>query len=107
MGLGSIVNRIFTPVRLKKRVFDPEKIEIVDLDLPNFIENFDSSTITSMVKEEVATFKSLNYKDKRDDELKTKEYHSFQIGIILKFFKLEYDLRLNDSKDIFPNFKYP
>ncbi|MCK5111882.1 MAG: hypothetical protein KAQ94_10215 [Arcobacteraceae bacterium] len=104
MGFGSILQKIFSSVKLKKRVFDPEKIELVDLILPDFIDTFDSETVYSMVREELNTFQSLEYKNKPIESLNIKEYHSFQIGIILKFLLLEYDLFITNKKDIFPSF---
>ncbi len=104
MGLGSVIKKIFIPPRLKKRTFDPEKIELIDLNLPDFIDTFNPDILSSMVREELSTFKSLGYKDKPLERLERKEYHSFQVGIILKFFLLENDLFITDKEDIFPKF---
>ncbi len=104
MGLGGFVKNIFNPVRLKKRTFDPEKVSIEDIKLPRIIDYFNSSITRSMVKEEISTYSSLNYKNKTMDELDNKEYHSFQIGIILKYLQLDYDLVVTNKDKIFPSF---
>ncbi|RLA78005.1 MAG: hypothetical protein DRG78_16130 [Epsilonproteobacteria bacterium] len=109
MGLGGVMKKIFTPTKFKKRVFDPEMISIEDIKLPKIIDQLDSKIIKSMVKEEISTYKSLGYKDKSLGALEVKTYHSFQVGCILKYLQLDYDLFIPNNSEIFPSFvtNYP
>ena len=104
MGLGGIVKKVFTSVKLKKRVFDPEKVSIEDIVLPKIIRNLGADITISMVKEEITTYNSLGYKDKSIETLERKVYHSFQIGIILKYLQLDLSLTGRYKKDIYPDF---
>jgi len=109
MGFGNFVKNAFTPVKLKKRVFDPEKVSIEDIKLPKILNDLDRDVIISMVKDEVVTYKSLGYKDKSLGALDVNVYHSFQIGTILKYLQLGYDLFIPNKKEVFSTFmlKYP
>ena len=83
---GSI-KKVFSSTRLKKRVFDPQKMSIEDITLPTCLKNIDSETSRELLKQEIDTFKSLGYVDQPIDQLKFPEYHSYQVGIILRFLK--------------------
>ena len=73
MGFGSIVKKAFTPIRLKKRKFDPKKVDIEGIKLPKIIEDFEVRTIISFVKEEIATYRSLGYRHHELTNLKKLE----------------------------------
>ncbi len=104
MGLGGLIRKVFTPIKLKKRVYDPEKVSIEDIKLPRIIDYFNSQVIITMVKEEVVTYKSLKYKDKTIDELTKITYHSFQIGVLMKYLQFNYDLFIPNKEKVFPSF---
>ena len=104
MGFGGMLKKAFKSVKLKKREFDPEKLDINDITLPKIIEDLDRAIIVSMAKEEVATYKSLGYKDKTLGALEANSYHSFQIGVLLRYYKLDLDLFIPNKDDIFNPF---
>lgn len=104
MGLGGMMKKAFTSVKLKKRVFDPEKLSIEDIVLPKVLNNLEVDVVKSMVKEELSTYKSLGYKDRSLGKLEAKSYHSFQIGVILKYLQLNYDLFIPNKEKTFPEF---
>ncbi len=81
--LGSI-GKVFSSAKIKKRTFDPEKMSVEDISIPRCLKNLDIDTAKSMVNEEFSTYKSLGYKDKPLDQIKQNEYHSYQIGTILR-----------------------
>jgi hypothetical protein len=90
--------------RLKKRTFDPEAMSIEDISLPNSLMELDVSNITTMIEEEVSTFKSLDYKNKTLDQLKINEYHSYQIGMMLRYIKEERVFLIPKIDDLIPSF---
>ena len=90
--------------RLKKRTFDPEAMSIEDISLPNALMGLDIEDIKNMIEKEVATFKSLGYINKTLDQLKINEYHSYQIGIMLRYIKEERVFLISNIEKIIPNF---
>ncbi len=103
MSLGGIAKRIFNSVKLKKRVFDPERISIEDIKLPNIFEDLNDVVITNMVKEELNTYKSLGYNKKSVKSLNICDFHSFQVGVILRYLQLNYDLLISNKEEVFPS----
>ncbi len=87
MGMFGSIGKVFSSTRLKKRVFDPEKMSIEDITLPVCLRNIDEEEARELVKQEIDTFKSLGYVNMPIDQLKYPEYHSYQVGIILRFLK--------------------
>ena len=55
---GSISNVIQNAPRFKKRRFDPEKMTIDDIILPENIENIDPDAVRDLIKSEVDTWNS-------------------------------------------------
>ena len=104
MGLGGLFKKVFSPTRLKKRTFDPEKVDIQDITLPKIIYNLDIKLVKSMVKEEIATYKSLGYSSSIATNLDVKSYHSFQMGNILRYLQSDEDLFIPNKEKIFPKF---
>jgi len=90
--------------RLKKRTFDPEAMSIEDISLPNALMNLDPEEIKNMIEKEVSTFKSLGYKNKTLDQLKINEYHSYQIGMMLRYIKEERVFLIADIEELIPSF---
>ena len=90
--------------RLKKRTFDPEAMSIEDISLPNSLMELDIEDIKNMIETEVSTFMSLGYKNKTLDQLKVNEYHSFQIGIMLRFIKEERVFLISKIDELIPSF---
>jgi len=101
---GSIKNKVLTPIRIKKRVFDPEKMSIEDISLPASMDKIEDDKIRDMVKDEVATFKALDYINKPLEYLKAKEYHSYQIGILLKYLKGDNVFAITKIDTVLPTF---
>lgn len=84
---SAMKTRVFGTDRLKKRVFDPEKMDINDIELPKALAEADIDDIREKVKEEIDTYKSLDYVNLPLDQLKFPEYHCYQVGILLRFLK--------------------
>ncbi len=102
---GSISNLVRgNAPRLKKRRFDPEKMSIEDIELPSSISQIDSEEVRELIKNELDVYKSLGYKDKPLDQLKVKEYHSYQIGLMLKYIKDEKIYIIPKIDDVLPSF---
>ena len=90
--------------RLKKRTFDPEAMSIEDISLPNSLMNLDVEDIKNMIEKEVATFKSLDYKNKTLEQLKINEFHSYEIGLILRYIKEDRVFLIANIDEIIPSF---
>jgi len=90
--------------RLKKRTFDPEAMSIEDISLPNSLMELGIEDIKNMIEKEVTTFKSLDYKNKTLDQLKINEYHSYQLGIMLRFIKEERVFLIAKIDELIPSF---
>lgn len=100
---GAIKKAVYQAPRLKKRNFDPEKMTIDDIILPNVIVDIDPDAIRDLIKEEVDVYKTLDYKDKPLDQLKINEYHSFQVGLMLRYIKDDKLYLLSNPGDILPS----
>jgi len=86
--ISAVKNKVFgSAPRLKKRRFDPEKMSVEDIELPTVIKNMDSEKLPQMIQNEFSTYKSLGYVDLPLDQLKFPEYHSYQVGVVLKYLK--------------------
>lgn len=90
--------------RLKKRTFDPEAMSIEDIHLPHALNEVDIETIRKTIADDVSIYKSLGYKDKTLEHLKKSEYHSLQIGLMLRFIKEEKVFLIANLEDIIPSF---
>jgi hypothetical protein len=108
LGFGNSVKSMFNfnNVWLKKRKFDPELLDINDIKLPIFYKTVDSPFVMSEIKIELKAFKSLGYRFRKISELETKEYHSLQMGMLLKALSLNIDLKVPSNQDYFPDFIY-
>lgn len=100
---GSISQMVHNVPRFKKRNFDPEKMTIDDIILPEIIEAIDPDTIRDMIKDEVDTYRSLGYRDKPLEQLKIEEYHSYQIALMLKYIKEERLYLISQPKNVLPS----
>ncbi len=99
---GSL-GKVFSSTKIKKRTFDPEKMSIEDISLPAVLKNLDVDTLKGIVSEEINTFKSLGYVNKIANQLKSPEYHSFQIGTLLKFIKEDVPYSISNIEKIIPS----
>lgn len=101
--IGGMAGKIFSAPKFKKRRFDPEKMSVEDIMLPAPLKRLEDDQLRPMVKAEIDTFKSLGYKDQPLENLKREEYHSWQIGVILKFLKEDHVYPLHNIDEILPS----
>jgi hypothetical protein len=99
---GGAAKKMFSFAKLEKRVFDPEKMSVEDISVPVCLRNLDIDTTKSLIEQEIKTYKSLDYHNKPLDQLKVYEYHSYQIGLVLRC--LQSDIVLFNPKigDVLP-----
>lgn len=71
-------------------------IEIKDLDLPKGVEQLNSNVLFSACKSIADSFKALGYASKSPNEMDKRDWHSWQVSILLCCVK-------NNSKFIFPD----
>lgn len=104
--LGGLVDKITntSAPKLKKRSFDPEAMSIEDIKLPECLEQFNISKIKDILDAELETFKYLGYKDKVLEDLRVPEYHSLQIGIMLRYLKADMFFIIPNIEKILPSY---
>jgi hypothetical protein len=100
---GSIAKKVLPSIQIKKRVFDPEKMSIEDISLPGALKHLDLNVAKNIIKEELSTYKSLGYKDKPLEEIKVKEYHSYQMGVVLRCIKEDMVYFIPNVEQILPS----
>ena len=84
--------------KFKKRKFNPNIIDIDDINLPIEIKNMNKERVFADIKTDLNTYKLLGYRFKSEGELEgMKEYHSLQIGIMLQGLKINYDLQMREN----------
>ncbi len=98
---GSVVNKVFKSVRLKKRDYDPEMIASEDIHLPLVYKGMQLSIVNPVIKTELQTYKSLGYRFKNILELNIPEYNAYQIGFLIQAIKLEIDLKVDKPTNYF------
>ena len=108
MGFGSVFKQIARffrgSPRLKIRKYDPHVLSIEDLNLPLCINEISPLRVSNELKYELKDYISLDYKHANIERLNEKEYHSFQIGIMLKGIKDKLVLHVDNKEDVFPDF---
>jgi hypothetical protein len=103
--IESIVKKVVTlSPRFKKRTFDPEAMSIEDINLPESLMRVSFEPIQKIIENEVSIYKSLGYKDKPMEKLKVPEYHSYQIGILLRYIKEDRVFLIHNLKELVPSF---
>lgn len=75
-----------------------------DIELPMSIVNYDKQDMRITIKSEIDTFRLLGYKDKTLEDIKAVEYHSCQIGLMLKYVKDGKYFPIEKIEEIIPNF---
>ena len=102
--LSGFKNKVFgTAPKLKKRVFDPEKISIEDISLPTTFRAVEVDQLKEAILEEITTFKSMDYKNHPLEQLKDPEYHSYQIGLLLRYIQKDLVYFIPEPKDVLPS----
>jgi hypothetical protein len=98
---GSVINKVITSVKLKKRNYDPEMIAADDIKLPLVFNGMEKGIINPSIKTELQTYKLLGYRFKKDFELNVLEYNAYQIGLLIRAIKIGADLKVNKPKNYF------
>lgn len=74
------------------------------IDLPIEMKYLELKIIRKIMHSIIQTYKTLEYKDKKDSELNAKEWHSWQVGIMFKLYQSgdKVFIGKEDRKTIFP-----
>jgi hypothetical protein len=67
------------------------------------LKNITIKTIKDFIKDEISIYRSLDYKNRDIKYFKEKIYHSYQIGIMLRFIQLDI-VFISTKENIFPEF---
>jgi len=87
-------------------IFDSSFIKKEDIKISLYLSEIEQEEILKELKSELQTFKSLGYRFQTFQELEKIEYHSYQIGILLQALVLNFDLKIVDETEYFPDFIY-
>ena len=83
-----------------------ERIPIKEVKLPLQVEYLKEDEVTELVKSMFNGYKALNYNRKTKEELEEKEWSSWEIAILLRFYKYNLVFNVPDPEDIFPPFVF-
>ncbi|MBI3873565.1 MAG: hypothetical protein HY307_00855 [Arcobacter sp.] len=86
--------------RKKRKPIDYVQLE--KLELPMEIANMDKNTTKEFLKDEFSIYSSLKFKSADLKTLTEKNYHSYQIGIMIQFIKQNVEFFVADTKNVFP-----
>lgn len=78
-----------------------QHIYIESISLPLKIEEMDISKVIDIVKKIFHTFSILELKHLSETELDKKEWHTWQISILLKLYKLRREFFIVNKKEVF------
>lgn len=73
------------------------------LDLPKIIEGMSKNQLRDISKKIFESYKSFDYKNQATSRLSEKEWHSWQVSILLMTFKRLEELVIYNQEDIFPD----
>lgn len=93
---------VSSPPQRKKVDFD--KMDESDIALPPALLKYDNDNLRDTIKEEFDTYRAIGYKDKPLDKLRVKEYHSLQVGLMLRYIKDGSILKIDKIGEIIPSF---
>ncbi|WP_108063606.1 hypothetical protein [Poseidonibacter lekithochrous] len=72
-----------------------------DLKLPNRVEKFDNHTLFQACNKIFDTFKALDYASKQESFLDKKEWHTWQVSLLLRTVKIKYNFYVPTQKGTF------
>lgn len=72
-----------------------------DLTLPNRVEKFDNHTLFQACNKIFDTFKALDYAPKAESFLDKKEWHTWQVSLLLRTVKIKYNFYVPTQKGTF------
>ncbi|MCK5110807.1 MAG: hypothetical protein KAQ94_04745 [Arcobacteraceae bacterium] len=97
--------KLFRSRRLKKGVYHYDKTDPNNLKLPLNIDNIGDDTMHNVISKMVEKYQSLNYKNFDREQLdKYKEWDDLQLLLLIKFYKNEWSIDIENEKDFFPKF---
>lgn len=79
-----------------------ETISIAYLPLPKEIEQMTEFTVSSIVRKIFDTYTKFDYKNATEEQLDEKQWHSWQISMIMKLYKFNQEFYIRDKESIFP-----
>jgi len=72
------------------------------LQLPVEIEKMTEFLVSSIVRKIYDVYVKFDYKTANDDQLDEKEWHSWQVSMLLKLYKFNQEFYIPNQKEIFP-----
>ncbi len=105
MSIATYFLNLLGKEETKKRTRNLNQLNIKEVLFPFDLMKLNPIIIKKIAKKEVATYRSLGYNKKSFEEMdKELTYDSFEIGVLLRFFKHDFDLMIADSENFFPSF---
>ena len=99
-----VIYKFFMSSKIEEKeniVESKESIEIDFLPLPKAISRMSNDTVFSIVRKIHQVFVKFDYKYVKEDRLDEKEWHTWQISMLLKLYKNDKDYFIPHPKKIF------
>jgi len=78
------------------------KRKLLKVNLPNVVDRLSKKELRELAKEELSTYKALDYKNKLLKDMVKPEWHSWQVSIIIKMYKEDMDIFMPNYENYFP-----
>lgn len=91
-------NKNVNSIELKNK---NQMIKLDDLMFPKNVEQMDRTAVTQACKVIVDSYKALDYANKMPNHLDRIEWHTWQVSILLYFFKTQNSLSISNNHKIF------
>lgn len=85
----------------KNRAFPVEMPSTIGVFFPQQIESFSSSQLVDIARKIYSSYKIFDYKNMDSNELDKKEWHSWQVSMLLMLFKKGEDFFIPNQEEIF------
>jgi len=79
-----------------------EPITIQYLRLPKEIDKMTEFTVSSIVRKIFETYCKFDYKNATENQLEEKQWHTWQVSMIMKLYKFNQEFYIRNKESIFP-----
>ena len=99
--------KVFKSSKLKKGIYHYDKTDPGNIKFPVNIDNVKDETLNNIVTSLVEKYKKLKYQDFDREELsKHKEWNDLQVLLLIKFYKNDWSIAIEDEEKFFPHFVF-
>ncbi len=97
------LNKTKTARRVSQRYHDERQLLNIHIfELPPGVEKIPRQEMFGALRSIFKVFKSLDYKKSNIADFSKQQWHSWQVGILFRFYKMEHEFPIDHPEDIFP-----